>query len=223
MNIFGTDMDAKIPTWDRSQRRMGSLLAIGVVALLVLVALITYAFAREKAIALYWVFVVLVVLVLVYEILVLVLGSRSDRAQPTAQAEDAMMAAAPAPRAAAPAPVPNYDSPTLTLRCGDCGTVFEVTDTGDRPLYHKCPGCDAEGVLRDLPPLDAPAPSPEPAPAYEPPAYAPTPVAVVPTPAAIKRVKLRCGGCKQVFAIDDAGERPMRSVCPHCGRKGEIK
>jgi len=67
--------------------------------------------------------------------------------------DDRILDDADDPHAAAPAA-----AVTLTLRCGDCGTIFDVADTGVRPLLHSCPGCGAEGALDDVPePSDADA------------------------------------------------------------------
>lgn len=76
-------------------------------------------------------------------------------------------------------------TPVVTLRCADCGTVFDLEDPGFRPLYHVCPGCGSQGVLEaeeKPPPLidySKPAPEPELAPVPTPrPAPGPPP----PTP-----------------------------------------
>lgn len=236
MNVFGVDMDGNVPGWTNDQRRVGSLLAIGVAALLVLVGLVAFAFLGEDGGWLYWTLFGLLLLVLVYELAVVALGVRAESAAPPAPAGDAHAGPAAPGAWSAPAPSAAAAPETLTLRCGDCGTVFDVTDTGERPLYHSCPGCGAEGVLREP---AAPAPEPAPPasswarPAAEPAAPEPQPIVpravdeapITPKPvaSALKKLKLRCGGCKQVFAIDDTGERPLRNRCPHCGRMGEIK
>lgn len=57
--------------------------------------------------------------------------------------------------ARAPLPEPGgalEDAPRLTetrlrLRCGACGTEFDVADSDARPLRHSCPGCGVAGVL----------------------------------------------------------------------------
>lgn len=43
--------------------------------------------------------------------------------------------------------IKSLDELRLTLRCGACATVFEVADTGERPLVCPCPTCGVEGVL----------------------------------------------------------------------------
>ncbi len=35
----------------------------------------------------------------------------------------------------------------LTFTCDVCSTVYDVEDTGERPLEHDCPGCGTMGVL----------------------------------------------------------------------------
>ena len=56
----------------------------------------------------------------------------------------------PAPHDDEGPPVLEHD--VLHLRCGTCGTTFDVPDTGQRPLVHVCPGCGHKGLLsaRDL-------------------------------------------------------------------------
>lgn len=219
-----------VAEWEPQQRRTGSLVAIGIALVLVLVGVAVWWFA-DASDAIYWTLVVLLALVLVFVVLVLVLGMRAERAREPvgdAHAGPAAPGIVPPPAAATSANIA-----TLSLRCGDCGTVFDVTDTGERPLYHTCPGCGAEGVLRA--PAAPPEPEPEPAraPAAQPDSVwaappereeAPAEVAPPPpTPAAPRRLKLRCGGCKEVFVIEDTGERPLRRPCPHCSRMGEIR
>ena len=36
----------------------------------------------------------------------------------------------------------------LKLRCGSCKSVFQVQDTGERPLRHRCPSCGKLGEIR---------------------------------------------------------------------------
>lgn len=216
--------------WEPQQRRTGSLVALGLAVLLAAVGVGTWFFLKDQGAMLYWVLVGLLALVLLFTLALLVLGMRADRAReephaphvgPTAPhhaEEEAAAYAAPAESAVK----------VISLRCGDCGTVFDITDTGERPLYHTCPGCGAEGVLR-TPAVEAAsaaaAPAPTPESAWAPPEEAPeeTP-APAPAPAAPpRRLKLRCGGCKEVFVIEDTGERPLRRPCPHCSRMGEIR
>lgn len=206
--------------WQSHQRRKGSLAVLGVVALAVVGGLAAYLLAPASAGLVAWILVAVVALALVFLVLLLVLKARpaaAVEAEPQAREEHAGHAhgyAAPESAYAPPAPAPAPAQPqTLTLRCGDCSTVFDVTDTGERPLYHTCPGCGAEGALRDLG-VQAPAPAPAPVAA---------PAAPAPAPAQHKRLRLRCGGCKEIFAIEDTGERPLRRPCPHCARMGEIK
>lgn len=210
VQVMGVEMTPDVRSWEAPQRRVGSLLALAVAALVVVAALVTYAFAREAAAVAYWALVVVLVLVLAWMGVLLFVGGA--RSVPTPSSGEAHPHYGPAGPAPAPAPAPAGEHATLTLRCGDCGTIFDITDTGERPLYHACPGCGAEGALREPPAAYAPEPAPEP---MAPPA--------APAPAAPKRLKLRCGGCKQVFVIEDTGERPLRRPCPHCGRTGEIR
>lgn len=216
---MSVNVSMDLASWPDREKRMGSLVALGVVVLAVVGGLVTYFVAPGSIGLVSWILVAIVALALVFLVLLLVLKARAAPAAETqaeahemhaghAHAEPAQHAAsdsAYAPPAPAPAP-PQVQ--TLTLRCGDCSTVFDVSDTGERPLYHTCPGCGAEGALRDV--------------GIVAPIAAPTPPASA-APATHKRLRLRCGGCKEVFAIDDSGERPLRRPCPHCGRTGEIR
>lgn len=220
---MGVEMDGDLRAWGNAQRRVGSLLAFGVAVAFLVGALV--AFFLDAPAWLYWAFLVVVALALVFEVLLLVLRPAAPRVQAQAEAVAAPAVApepspyAPpaeqepqqqwAPPAPAPAPPPVR---TLTLRCSDCGTVFDISDTGDRPLRHTCPGCGAEGMLREE--GAAPMLAADPAPVE-----AAAPAAAQPA----KRLKLRCGGCKEVFAIEDSGERPLRRPCPYCGRTGEVR
>lgn len=222
-------MNANVMAWDRDERRNGSMVVLGAALVVALGALAMWWFVAATPAWLYWALVALLVLVLlVTAVMVFV--------QPKAQAAPADVAQA-APEAAASAEAAPMQAPAafgprvLTLRCGDCGTIFDVTDTGERPLYHTCPGCGAEGALRDPPAAAEASPEPAAAPAaeaYAPPGEAPpayeTPVEPAQAPAAppVKKIKLRCGGCKEIFSIEDSGERPLRRACPHCGRMGQI-
>jgi hypothetical protein len=191
---------------------VGSLLVLGLAALALVGGLVAwYAFGVASD-ALYWALLGVVVLVLLFEVLLHALPVRAHAAHP-AMGPGADAGYAPVYDQGGPAPAHRATARTVTLRCGDCGTVFDLADTGERPLYHACPGCGAEGVMRD--------PVPGPAPAAEPEAYAPPGEAAPAAP--VKRLKLRCGGCKEVFTIEDTGERPLRRPCPYCARVGEVK
>lgn len=106
----------------------------------------------------------------------------------------------------------------ITLKCGSCGTTFDVQDTGERPLRHTCPGCGAEGVLTEEELGPAPAAPTAPATAAR--------VAARPKPAATKKVKtlkLRCKSCSTVFTLRDTGDRPLYHECPGCKATGVLR
>lgn len=210
-------MNANVMVWNDDERRIGSYAVLGATVAVVLGALAAWWFASGTPAWVYWALVGLLALVLLF---MLALLFATPRASAVAAPGSTPMPEAPAPEATpfAPPAAPAYEPRVLTLRCGDCGTIFDVTDTGERPLYHTCPGCGAEGALRD--PVEAPPAEATPEPAA-PIAPAPAP-AEAPPQSAIKKIKLRCGGCKEVFSIEDSGERPLRRACPHCGRVGQI-
>lgn len=217
-------MTANVATWSEEQRRTSSLVVLGVAIVVVLGALSVWWFAAATPTWVYWILVGLLVLVLAFMAALLLLAPR-EKAMPAPDTAPAAMPAESTMGAeyAPPAPAPAFEPRILTLRCGDCGTIFEVTDTGERPLYHTCPGCGAEGALRDeiAPPAEAAAPEMPSAHAPPPPQPEPQPAAA-PAPAPGKKLKLRCGGCKEVFTIEDTGERPLKRACPHCARIGKI-
>lgn len=60
-------------------------------------------------------------------------------------------ASAPQPPAHDDEGPPVLEHDVLHLRCGECGTTFDVVETGERPLAHVCPGCGRKGVLTEAP------------------------------------------------------------------------
>ena len=222
-------MSTNVMAWNEDQRRTGSFVVLGVAVVAVLGGVAAWWFAGAATPGwVYWTLVGLLALVLVFMAVLLFAPARA--AAPVAESAAPHAAHQHAAPVEAAAPAAAYEPRILTLRCGDCGTIFELTDTGERPLYHTCPGCGAEGALRD--PVEA-APAAEAAPSAYAPPYpdavqaepAPSPaVEAAPAPAApaVKKIKLRCGGCKEVFSIEDTGERPLKRACPHCGRVGKI-
>lgn len=230
-------MNGNVTAWEAPQRRVASYVVLGLAVAIVAAGFIVWALLESTPDWVYWALVAALGLVLAFMVVVLFTEPRVTTADAPETA--AAAAAGPVPEASSTettAPTA-FEPRILTLRCGDCGTIFDVTDTGERPLYHTCPGCGAEGALRD-PVEAAPAAEAEPSPSsYAPPpeqagsayaptsAYAPPPdvaAEATPTPPVVKKLKLRCGGCKEVFSIEDTGERPLKRACPHCGRIGKI-
>lgn len=123
---------------------------------------------------------------------------------------EAELAAPPELARAAPA---QATAATITLKCGNCGTVFDLADTGERPLRHTCPGCGAEGELKEEVAEPAPAPPPRPAPP------APKPARTV----TVKTLRLRCKNCSTVFTLRDTSERPLYHECPGCKATGVLR
>lgn len=178
-------------TWDNGRRREVSIVVM-LAALVLVVSGLVLEYVLGSTTLVLNVLVGILVLLLVVEAAV-------HLAKPKAQANayaDAAPAAAPPPAAS--------DVLHLTLKCGQCATVFDVPDTGERPLYHTCPGCGAQGVLNS----SGGGVSATAAPAAR-------------TP--LRKLKLRCAACQTVFVIEDFGDRPLRHACPGCGRKGELK
>lgn len=213
-------MTVNVAAWSPEQRRMSSFVVLGLAVAFAAGGLAVWWFAAATPQWVYWALVALLVLVLAFMAALLFLNPR-DKAMPAPEtAPEAPPAEAMGAQMADPSPAPVPEVRILTLRCGDCGTIFELTDSGERPLYHTCPGCGAEGALRDEPAVEAAAP--EMPSAYMPPQPDAVDLKAPVAPAPVKKLKLRCGGCKEVFSIEDTGERPLKRACPHCGRIGKI-
>ncbi|MHB8605094.1 MAG: hypothetical protein ACYDCK_07525 [Thermoplasmatota archaeon] len=150
-----------IVDWAPETRRRGGIGAlVGVVVLLVAGFVVEAVVPTDAATLVLYGLIVVVVLLIVFLVLLLVLKPRG--AQPTeaaaATAEEEALADIPdlpAESSSLPGsedvvatPPPATPAGVLTLKCGECGTIFDVNDTGERPLYHTCPGCGTEGVLR---------------------------------------------------------------------------
>lgn len=181
-------------SWDNGRRKEASIVVMLAALVLVVSGLVLEYALGSTALVLNVLVGLLVVLLLV------------EAAIHLAKPKAAGAAAAHAAPAGGATTVPAAEGAHLTLKCGQCATVFDVPDTGERPLYHTCPGCGAQGVL------NAPHAATEAAPAARAPARAP-----------LRRLKLRCAACQTIFVVEDFGERPLRHACPGCGRKGELK
>ncbi|HET6315336.1 MAG TPA: zinc ribbon domain-containing protein [Chloroflexota bacterium] len=46
---------------------------------------------------------------------------------------------------------------------------------------------------------------------------------VAPVQGQEQRIVIRCKQCGEVFPVEDTGERPLATTCPHCGKTGSIK
>ncbi len=205
-----------VKDWDAGTRRFTSLIVVAMAAFLVLVGLGLFLLADGSWLdGTLWLLVALILILLVFEVLVLFLGN------PAAAGGSGAMHAAAAGAASsgggsAMGHEPAYAAKKITLRCGDCATVFGVEDTGVRPLYHTCPGCGAEGMLDDGSHSHGASPAGS--------GSAAAPAAAAGAAATgRKRLKLRCGGCTHIFVLEDPGTRPLRHACPSCGRKGELR
>ncbi len=89
------------------------------------------------------------------------------------------------------------------VQCQRCKAVFDIHDTGHRPITHICPNCKGLGVYDGTaPPVGAP-PKPEPA-------------------KKIIALGLACETCDYHFDVTDTGARPLRVKCPKCQAKGQV-
>ncbi|HVL86781.1 MAG TPA: zinc ribbon domain-containing protein [Candidatus Thermoplasmatota archaeon] len=192
--------------WPAQRRRSASLgVLVGVIAILgasLLAALVMPAQAQLLLLA----FTVAVLALLAF---LIVLFATTPHALPEAGLGGGL-----------PASAGESYAQTITLKCGNCGTIFDVRDLGTRPLHHTCPGCGAEGVLREEDELAAPPPAPQ-APSSMAERAASRPAGSVAP--AVKALRLRCKGCATVFRVDDTGERPLKHRCPGCGAAGIVR
>lgn len=199
--------NADIRTWEAPQRREASLYALAAAVVLMVSAYALKLLLEEESAIWLTVFAVVLLLILVFMVALHLLAPRAP----------ALEAAPDAAPMAGPDSTPYAEPRIVRLKCGNCQTEFDLTDPGTRPLYHTCPGCGAEGVLRG-------AARPEQA-AED--LAAATPAATTAAPEApaqpIRRLKLRCGGCQTVFVVEDFGQRPIRHSCPGCGKQGELR
>lgn len=201
---------ARVPVmggWQPRQRRLASLGSTVAAAALLGFAVLAVLIGGAQADVFLAVLLVLLIAMFVFQALVVVTGLKQQSLAAGAQGWEQGLAP---PQGAQAQPQ------QLTLRCSSCGTVFDVQDTGERPLRHVCPGCGAEGELReeDLGPAPAPAPA-APAPAPEEPRPKPT--------RTVKTLKLRCKSCSTVFTLRDTGERPLYHECPGCKATGVLR
>ncbi|MCA1814454.1 MAG: zinc ribbon domain-containing protein [Halobacteriales archaeon] len=189
-----------IGRWAPRQRRKASMAStIAAIALLgfAIVAMLSVPSGSQTGTFLL-VILVLLLVTFVFQALVVVTGLKQA---PAAQAEGnpAWQQAYSPPRAAAPATPPAMApaEAQLTLKCSSCGTVFDVMDTGERPLRHTCPGCGVQGELSEAD--------------------------LGPAPAVGPTITLKCSSCGTVFDVTDTGARPLQHVCPGCGSEGVLR
>ncbi|MGQ0534935.1 MAG: hypothetical protein ACT4PT_02555, partial [Methanobacteriota archaeon] len=143
-----------------------------------------------------WVLVVLAVLLFVGIVVVQYGPARTGVAATAESGREDEYGAEGAAEEYTPAMEERPPAVPLKLKCGNCQTVFTVQDTGERPLYHSCPGCGRQGVLRTPPKTAA---------------------------GGVRTVKVRCRDCNQVFEATDTGARPLGLDCPNCGAHGQMR
>ncbi|HEV8360140.1 MAG TPA: hypothetical protein VGR28_06770 [Candidatus Thermoplasmatota archaeon] len=195
--------------WDDRQRRTASLASTIAAVVLILFALLANSIAPGDVDTFLLAVLVLILVAAVFQALVVVTGLRAARAAGAGAGAGAESPAFEQGWSPPPPQASQAMAEPITLKCGNCGTVFDVADTGQRPLRHTCPGCGAQGELSaaDLgPPPGAPS------------GYAPAAQAAQTEP-----ITLKCGNCATIFDVPDTGERPLRHVCPGCGSEGVLR
>jgi phage FluMu protein Com len=186
----------RLKGWDNVDRRDWAIRGlIAAVAVFVLGAIGAAGLGREGGTAVL-VATILEIVVLLFLVALVYFGVMNERAAPRTSVHEAAATAT----ASGPPPVA---SSVITLRCGTCDTMFDVEDTGSRPLKHVCPGCGTEGevtseMLSEIPTSAGVAAEGEP---HE---------------KTVKRLRVRCKSCATVFTLQDDGTRPLKQPCPGC-------
>lgn len=159
--LAGTEIPWNMHEWSPGVRRSASLVAAAVTSFLVVLGIAAQFLAPGAS---WFLTLLLVGVVIAFAFELAVFLTAEPRPEPVREPAPAGAAAAGAGAAAGgaatkgettweepdeePAP-PAEDEPLdiLTLKCSDCGEVFDVEDHGDRPLTHTCPGCGADGEI----------------------------------------------------------------------------
>ncbi|HET6403340.1 MAG TPA: hypothetical protein VFH78_01730, partial [Candidatus Thermoplasmatota archaeon] len=135
------NLNANVLTWNNEQRRLSSYVVLGAAVAVALAGVALWWFLATTPAWVYWALVALLALVLAFMAVLLFVPARAAAPAMETPVHDApapdTLPDAPAEAGGdAPAPAPAFEPRVLTLRCGDCGTIFELTDSGERPLYH---------------------------------------------------------------------------------------
>lgn len=207
---FGWPMAA----WNPPARKTASLVVLIATVLLVGAGAALLFLAPGVAATYLWVALALVAAAFLVQLAVVASGVAAEGGGPGWVASMFGAARGPRPARSGAAIVTHAPRHPVDLRCPECDNVFTVDDTGERPLRTTCAHCGAEGLV-DLPPLGeeaAEAALPAPAPTMAPPAGTSNPV-----------LTLKCPACRTQFSVEDDGTRPLKAVCPGCGRTGRLR
>jgi hypothetical protein len=164
--LLGEQIPWNMHGWSPRLRHGASLISVGLASLLVLLGIIVELAVGAPT----WFLTVLLVgvtVTLAFQLAVFLTDETQPEpvAAPEPEPEPAAAAAGaggaawgeveapgeepepePEPEPAAPADEPG-PLDILTLKCSECGEVFDVEDHGERPLTHTCPGCGADGEI----------------------------------------------------------------------------
>ena len=114
----------------------------------------------------------------------------------------------------------------VELACANCGHVYHVPDTGERPLMTICPECQTENSFEGGD--QAPEPAEE---GYEVEDEEPGEVTaeyemvsedIPPEATEPEELLVRCSKCEEVFGVPYTVDRPIYAVCPNCHAKGVL-
>lgn len=159
-HLGGNEVPWNMHDWSPTERRGASLLAAALASFLVVVGILAQFVAPG---ATWFLTLLLVGVVVTFAFQLAVFLTAEEAAAPGREPAPAGATAAgagagaatretaweePDEEAADAAPA-DGDEPldVLTLKCSDCGEVFDVEDHGERPLTHTCPGCGADGEI----------------------------------------------------------------------------
>lgn len=172
----GRGVDADMRLWDDETRRLASLIVLGLAGVFLVGALVYFGVDAASSGWFLWVAIVVLALLLLTEAAIIATGIAREEggpawlAGPHAAATTTQEPAQPGPATEppsqpAPEPEPETEHVHVDLKCPQCGELFSVHDTGERPLHTQCPHCGAEGHvdLETPPPASVHDREPEPA------------------------------------------------------------
>lgn len=148
----GRRVDTDLRLWDDETRRLASLIVLGLAGVFLVGALLYFGIDAAGSGWFLWVAIAVLALLLLAEAAIIATGVAREEGGPEWLAGPQAAATTtqePAERGPASEPAPEPESETehvhVDLKCPQCGDLFSVHDTGERPLHTQCPHCGAEG------------------------------------------------------------------------------
>lgn len=238
-------LDPDIRLWDPETRRTASLIVLGAAGVFLVAALLYFGLDATGSGWFLWVAIVVLALLLIVEAAIVATGVAREEggpewlAGPGAAAATTGAHAEPGPGPSAEPEPPSEEHVHIDLQCPECGDLFSVHDTGERPLHTQCPHCGAEGhVDLEQPPPESVHDEPAAGAAEQAEAAEAVPPGLgdeaeadpeqdqAQAPAGDEvheTISIKCPACDTQFDVEDTGERPLEAICPGCGRGGKLK